>query len=363
VSSWPADVPQTVATDLTARLVERAGSHVDRAWLALADELIAAESSLDPKTTRELRAARRNAGPKVAVIRPVPDSLTYDRALVTVAAGRPVEFVFENVDIMPHNIVVVARGALAKVGIAAEAMSASPDAWSKAFVPDMPEVLFASKLLQPGSTETLAFTAPTELGDYPYVCTFPGHWIRMNGILRVVASEDGAEEVVAAKAAPTRKFVRNWKYDELAGDVASRAMRDAERGRTVFEAASCLSCHKIDDVGGTTGPELRSVVARYTPAELLLHVLEPSKVIAPEFVAQIFQTEDGRVVAGRVVSQDDTTVRVQVDPYGGAPVELAVDEIEERATSNVSVMPSGLLSTFERAEILDLLAYLASLKR
>lgn len=362
VASWPDSVVRTVARELTSKLSQHAATDVDRNWLALADELAAADAVLDATTLAALRAARRNAGPKVAVIRPVPDSLTYDRALVTVAAGRPVEFVFENVDIMPHNLVVTARGALAKVGIAAEAMSASPDAWARAFVPDMPEVLHASKLLQPGSTETLAFTAPIELGDYPYVCTFPGHWIRMNGILRVVASEDGAEDVVAAKAAPTRKFVRNWKYDELAADVASRAMRDVERGRTVFEAASCLSCHKIGDVGGTTGPELRGVVARYSPAELLQHVLEPSKAIAPEFVAQIFQTNDGRVVAGRVVAQDEKTVRVQVDPYGGAPVELAVDEIEERATSNVSVMPSGLLSTFERAEILDLIAYLGSLK-
>jgi len=82
----------------------------------------------------------------------------------------------------------------------------------------------------------------------------------------------------------------------------------------------------------------------------------------PEFLAQIFQTTDGRVVAGRVLSQDEKTVRVQVDPYGGAPVELSIEEIEERATSNVSVMPSGLLSTFERVEILELLAYLSSLK-
>jgi len=359
--SWPSETADSIATQLTTALTEAAGAPVDRSRLALADAL-ASRSGIDAALAKPLRAARRNAGPKVVLLRPVPDSLTYDRALVTVAAGRPVEFVFENVDIMPHNLVVTARGALAKVGMAAEAMSASPDAWSKAFVPDMPEVLHASKLLQPGSKETLAFTAPTELGDYPYVCTFPGHWLRMNGILRVVASEDGAEDAVIAKAAPTRKFVRNWKYDELAADAASQATRDTTRGRTVFEAASCLSCHKVGDVGGTTGPELRAVVARYTPAELLQHVLEPSKVIAPEFLAQIFQTTDGRVVAGRVLSQDEKTVRVQVDPYGGAPVELSIEEIEERATSNVSVMPSGLLSTFERVEILELLAYLSSLK-
>lgn len=363
IARWPASVPRDIAPDLTRRLVAREGASVDAAWLALADALTADGAPLDASAIAALRRARRDAGPKVALIRPVPDSLTYDRALVTVAAGRPVELVFENVDIMPHNLVVTARGALAKVGIAAEAMSASPDAWARAFVPEMPEVLFASKLLQPGETQTIAFTAPTELGDYPYVCTFPGHWIRMNGILRVVADDDGEDAVATTKAAPQRAFVRNWKHDELVADVASRAARDVVRGRSVFESASCLACHEVDGVGGQTGPELRGVVARYTPTEILMHVLEPSKSIAPEYTAEIFQTTDGRVLAGRIVSQDAKSVRVQVDPYGGEPTEVALEDVEERATSRVSVMPSGLLSTFERAEILDLIAYLASLKR
>lgn len=360
--SWPVATADTVARALTAALVERAGAPVDRALLALADTL-GERTGLDMTLARDLRAARRNAGPKVAVIRPVPDSLTYDKKLVTVAAGRPIEFVFENVDIMPHNLVVTARGALAKVGIAAEAMSASPDAWSQAFVPDMPEVLHASKLLQPGTTQTLAFTAPTELGDYPYVCTFPGHWIRMNGILRVVASEDGAEEVPTATAAPSRAFVRNWTYDDLAADITSRAARDVKRGRAVFETASCLACHRIDSEGGTTGPELHTAVANYSAADILRHLLDPSLSIAPEYIAEIFQTTDGRIIAGRVVSRDDTRILVQIDPYGGAPVELEREDIEDHATSKVSIMPSGLLSTFQRDEILDLVAYLASLKR
>jgi putative heme-binding domain-containing protein len=346
---------------LSGALALGAGAPVDRWGGALGAALSAGCGSAAARAL-VWRRARPNAGPKVALIRPVPDSLTYDKQLVTVAAGRPIEFVFENVDIMPHNLVVTARGALAKVGIAAEAMSASPDAWARSFVPDMPEVLHASKLLQPGTTQTLAFTAPTELGDYPYVCTFPGHWIRMNGILRVVASEDGEEEIATVRAAPTRAFVRNWTFDEFASDVTSRAMRDANRGRAVFETASCLACHKIDAEGGTTGPPLLEVVARYTAAELLRHVLEPSLSIAPEYVAEIFQTTDGRVVAGRITSQDETTVRIQVDPYGGAPVELAREDIEDHATSKVSVMPSGLLSTFRREEILDLIAYLVSLK-
>ena len=47
------------------------------------------------------------------------------------------------------------------------------------------DVLFASKLGQPDAEDVLEFTAPSEPGDYPYICTYPGHWAIMNGIMKV----------------------------------------------------------------------------------------------------------------------------------------------------------------------------------
>jgi putative heme-binding domain-containing protein len=195
----------------------------------------------------------------------------------------------------------------------------------------------------------------------------------MNGVLRVMATEEDAEREEAATdpgpvdagpgAKPARAFVRNWRPGEFAGDLAGLAGRDAARGRVVLEAASCLACHAVDGAGGRTGPDLREVAARYAPAEVLLHVLEPSRHIAPEFAAAIVQTTDGALVAGRVVSEDDATLRIQVDPYAGTTVDVPKSEIEERATSGVSVMPAGLLSTFRKDEVLDLLAWIAALKR
>ena len=53
-------------------------------------------------------------------------------------------------------------------------------------MPDIPQVLFSTKLVEPGETVTVQFKAPAEPGQYPYVCTFPAHWRVMNGILNVV---------------------------------------------------------------------------------------------------------------------------------------------------------------------------------
>jgi azurin len=57
------------------------------------------------------------------------------------------------------------------------------------YVPAMAEVLFHTRLLNPQETVKLQFIAPAQAGDYPYVCTFPGHWSIMNGVMKVVKSK------------------------------------------------------------------------------------------------------------------------------------------------------------------------------
>ena len=71
------------------------------------------------------------------------------------------------------------------VGLAAEAMVSSPDAFGKSFIPNTPEVLFSMRLIQPNETLQARFRAPKQPGSYPFVCTFPGHWRTMNGIVEV----------------------------------------------------------------------------------------------------------------------------------------------------------------------------------
>src|SRR5690606_19482617 len=142
-----------------------------RDLLAFADELA---PRLEVAARERLERVRRNVGPQVVLVRPVPDRILYDRAEFTVVAGRPVELVFDNVDLRPPNLVITTPGALATVGLAAEEMAKEPAAAEKQFVPERPEVLFATRLLQPGERETLRFDAPSTPADHPFVCTFPG---------------------------------------------------------------------------------------------------------------------------------------------------------------------------------------------
>jgi azurin len=60
-------------------------------------------------------------------------------------------------------------------------MAKSPEGIKKHFNPDDKSILHHTKLLDPNSVETLRFIAPKKPGRYPYVCTFPGHWLLMRG--------------------------------------------------------------------------------------------------------------------------------------------------------------------------------------
>ncbi len=397
LDAWPDDAVEAQAAELVARFaaaadgagrgaeaadmtsVAGAPDAVDPRELALADALL---PRLDRDVATRLLALSRRLGPRTIVLRPVPDALLYDLRAFTVVAGQSVALRFENTDIMPHNVVVTVPGALATVGLAAEDMAADPDAWDRAFVPDLPEVLHASRLLQPGETATLEFTAP-DPGDYPYVCTFPGHWVRMNGVMTVVPEEE-AEAVAAAEldattpAAPTedtaretphpdvapaagRAFVRFWSVDDFT-DLDRVDDADPARGRAVFEVASCVLCHRVGGEGGLTGPPMEEVVARHDRASLLAQVLDPSGTILEGYASEVVVTTGGGVLSGRVLEEDGSAVTVQVDPYTGATQRIPPDEIARRRTSRVSAMPEGLLSTFTEDEVLALLAYLEHLR-
>ncbi|MBI5766866.1 MAG: hypothetical protein HZA93_03675 [Verrucomicrobia bacterium] len=115
----------------------------------------------------------------------VPERMSFDVKRFTAKAGQPVKLVFSNPDLMQHNLVIVKPGALEEVGIAGNEMAKDPDGIKKDFVPVSDKILHATKLIDPRASVTLRFKAPTTPGLYPYVCTFPGHWPIMNGIMEI----------------------------------------------------------------------------------------------------------------------------------------------------------------------------------
>ncbi|GAB2593254.1 PVC-type heme-binding CxxCH protein [Spirosoma areae] len=125
--------------------------------------------------------------PNVEVVRikTVREEMRFDKKEFTVTAGKPVEIVLENPDAMQHNLVIGKPKSMEIIGNAADKMITAKDGAEKNYVPSISQVIVATPLVNPDQTYRLKFTAPTTPGDYPFVCTFPGHWRIMNGIMKV----------------------------------------------------------------------------------------------------------------------------------------------------------------------------------
>ncbi len=145
--------------------------------------LAASADALKPWATEWDQAQSTDRG--ALRVQAAPGLMQFAPTQLRVKAGAPVRLIFENPDLMPHNLVLVAPGADEEVGALADAMASDPGAMAKHYVPASPKVLHATPLVEPTRRAELVFTAPSAPGRYPYLCTFPGHWRIMRGVLVV----------------------------------------------------------------------------------------------------------------------------------------------------------------------------------
>ena len=373
---WPSDEAKPLLESIIAHVkqmpVRRRTSPPALDALQLGDALTAL---LPADTARSFRKELSSLGVRVIRIGTVLEQMRYDLDRIVVQAGKPVQILFENIDMMPHNFVVTQPGALEEVGLLAEATATSPDAARRQYVPASSKILLSSRLLQPRENQKLDFTAPAQAGVYPYVCTYPGHWRRMYGALYVVDDLDAyltsPESYLAGHPLPVADELlkstrprKEWTFDDLASSVA-HLDRDTDRsfgnGKQLFEVATCVSCHKMSGTGNEFGPDLTKLEPRQTPADLLRNILEPSSKINEKYYSYLFETENGQVTSGLIVEETPEVVKVVENPLAStAPKVLKKSELAGRKKSPTSIMPKGLLDKLTREEILDLLAYIAA---
>ena len=161
------------------------------------------------------------------------------------------------------------------------------------------------------------------------------------------------------KMPSTEVIVKNWKLEDLIDDVAQVEQgRSFEKGRDAFQAVGCRQCHRLQEEGGTVGPNLTGSYQRLTPRKLLESILEPSKEVSDQYATYQFVCHTGLIVTGQVEQEDDERIIVRTGTGLGDVVELAVNDVENRIKSPVSNMPAETLNVLHREQILDLLAYI-----
>jgi putative heme-binding domain-containing protein len=201
----------------------------------------------------------------------------------------------------------------------------------------------------------------------------------MNGALQVLAFiGSGSErsnlksEVIATARSHTNALLRDLFQRLLPPDQRRRtlgadfdpqtvlALRgDRNRGRDVFfndGGAQCSRCHQCGDAGRAFGPNLSAIGTKYGRAQLLDEILQPSKVVAPEYRTTSVILRDETEVSGFVLQRTDTELVLRDETLAERRVKLA--DAKDTRESTVSAMPEGLLAPLTPQEVADLLEFL-----
>jgi putative heme-binding domain-containing protein len=130
---------------------------------------------------------------------------------------------------------------------------------------------------------------------------------------------------------------------------------DAAKGKELFVAA-CQACHKIGNVGNDFGPNLQGI-GSHPPAEMLVHIVDPNRMVDDEHRTWNFKMKDGTQYSALIGSENPTFVKLKLP--AGQTAELKVADIVSRERSPNSLMPEGFESLGAEG-LRNVIAYLRS---
>ena len=155
-------------------------------------------------------------------------------------------------------------------------------------------------------------------------------------------------ETDEARKQTIKRLKRRLTAEELAG-------ADVSAGRALFRK-QCANCHKFFGEGGSIGPDITG--AQRTNIDYLLeNLIDPNAAVSRDFQMEVVQTDSGRIITGLIAAETDNALTIQTVTER---IVIPIGEIEDRATSRVSIMPEGLLKPLSQNDIRDLIGYLSS---
>ena len=169
-------------------------------------------------------------------------------------------------------------------------------------------------------------------------------------------------EALTANFMKGRTFVKNWTLDDIAADAeAGMEGRDFEKGRAMFAGTACYACHRFQNAGGSTGPDLTGSGGRYSPRDFLDQIINPSKEVNEQFVPIAVEMLDGTTHYGVVVNLNGDRVTINTDLTNpNQRTNIDRKQVKSMEPSKISPMPPALLNMLTKEEILDLTAYVLS---
>ncbi|MCC7043428.1 MAG: c-type cytochrome, partial [Acidobacteria bacterium] len=154
---------------------------------------------------------------------------------------------------------------------------------------------------------------------------------------------------------------RAWTIPEASKVVAPAQMtgRNFDRGRSLYFAVGCGSCHRLNEYGGDTGPDLTTVSVRFNANRILEKIIDPNRIISDQYLSSEVRLTSGQTLVGLVVESGDT---ITVHPRDPKQEATAVPRSQVAAIEllKVSLMPPGLINSLSDEELRDFMAYLQS---
>ncbi len=167
---------------------------------------------------------------------------------------------------------------------------------------------------------------------------------------RIVATSDGA----------TVPQAKGGKKPPPASELLARKGNPVN-GKVLFAGAgTCAKCHIVNGEGKAVGPNLSGIGVKLSREALYESILAPSAAISHSYETFTALLEDGRSVTGLLISQSPE--KIVIRGADSIDVTLPAGEIEELVKQPVSLMPADLATTLSPDELVDLVAWLETLR-
>lgn len=154
---------------------------------------------------------------------------------------------------------------------------------------------------------------------------------------------------------------RRWTVEEALPLMETLVGRDLVKGKAMYAATLCLSCHMMQGEGGAIGPDLSQLGSRFSAKDILESTINPSAVISEQYHATVLELKAGGSIVGRVTDQDEVNYYVSQNPFSPDDIRtVSKNTVALTKNSDVSIMLPGLINSLNTEELRDLMAYLIS---
>lgn len=164
----------------------------------------------------------------------------------------------------------------------------------------------------------------------------------------------------AFTAALAANEAKKERMDALALAAATRG--NASAGRALYQSGKgiCIACHRIGDLGQEIGPNLSKIGAIRVERELIESIIFPNNNIARDYDQHAVLLADGSTALGLITAR--SAAGITLTETSGQSRLIPQESITSSTQLTTSMMPPGLDAMFSEQELLDLVAYLRSLK-